>query len=116
MDDSALIIFTSGTTGKPKGAVTTHRNIDAQTSVLVKAWYWSSEDRIHHILPLHHVHGIVNALMCPLYIGATVEMHQKFDPKEVWTRWLDTLVEEKPRLTTFMSVPTVYGKHESILL
>ncbi|CAO3688532.1 unnamed protein product [Rhizopus microsporus] len=107
LDTSALIIFTSGTTGKPKGAVLTHRNLEAQASCLVKAWYWASNDRIHHILPLHHIHGIVNALICPLYIGATVEMYQKFDAAAVWSRWSDM---ERPRLTVFMSVPTVYAK------
>lgn len=107
IEAGALIIYTSGTTGQPKGAVSTHRVIDAQTSVLVKAWYWSSEDRIHHILPLHHIHGIINALICPLYAGATVEMHPRFDTIQVWSRWADL---EKPRLTVFMSVPTVYAK------
>jgi acyl-CoA synthetase (AMP-forming)/AMP-acid ligase II len=108
LDTSALIIFTSGTTGKPKGAVLTHRNIDAQASCLTKAWYWSAQDRIHHILPLHHIHGIVNALICPLYCGATVEMYQKFDATAVWSRWSDP---ELPKLSVFMSVPTVYGKN-----
>lgn len=106
-DAGALIIYTSGTTGKPKGAVSTHSVIDAQASVLVDAWYWSSQDRIHHILPLHHIHGIINALICPLYSGATVEMHQKFDTTQVWERWANINL---PRLTTFMSVPTVYSK------
>ncbi|RCH92345.1 hypothetical protein CU098_001033, partial [Rhizopus stolonifer] len=104
---SALIIYTSGTTGKPKGAVSTHCVIDSQASVLVKAWYWTSQDRIHHILPLHHIHGIVNALICALYAGATVEMHQKFDTTQVWSRWTNP---ELPRLSIFMSVPTVYAK------
>ncbi|EIE87516.1 hypothetical protein RO3G_12227 [Rhizopus delemar RA 99-880] len=107
LDASALIIFTSGTTGKPKGAVLTHRNIDAQASCLTKAWYWSAQDRIHHILPLHHIHGIVNALICSLYCGATVEMYQKFDAAAVWSRWSDP---ELPKLSVFMSVPTVYAK------
>lgn len=106
-DAGALIIYTSGTTGKPKGAVSTHSVIDAQASVLVKAWYWTSQDRLHHILPLHHIHGIVNALICPLWIGATVEMHQKFDTTQVWARWANM---DLPRLSVFMSVPTVYSK------
>ncbi|KAI8074850.1 hypothetical protein BC940DRAFT_230048 [Gongronella butleri] len=105
----AMIIYTSGTTGKPKGAVSTHDNMDAQTSVLVDAWHWTGDDRIYHILPLHHVHGIINALCCPLYAGATVEMHEKFDAKKTWQRWVDTL-NGKPRLSTFMTVPTVYAK------
>lgn len=104
-DAGALIIYTSGTTGKPKGAVSTHAVIDAQASVLVKAWYWSATDRIHHILPLHHIHGIINALISPLYIGATVEMHQKFATEQVWERWANI---DRPKLTVFMSVPTVY--------
>lgn len=103
----ALIIYTSGTTGKPKGAVSTHAIINAQASVLVKSWYWTSSDRIHHILPLHHIHGIVNALVTPLLIGATVEMHQKFVTEQVWERWSNT---DLPPLTVFMSVPTVYCK------
>ena len=88
-------------------------------STLVDAWYWSKSDRIHHILPLHHVHGIINALTCALYVGATVEMHQKFDAVQVWERWLASAppVSEdievhrtaRPRLSVFMSVPTVYG-------
>ncbi|KAL0079893.1 putative peroxisomal AMP binding enzyme [Phycomyces blakesleeanus] len=106
----ALIIFTSGTTGKPKAAVSTHDTIDAQTAVLVKAWRWTEKDRIHHILPLHHVHGVINALTCALYSGATVEMHQKFDPKQVWERWAESLSPKKPALTIFMSVPTIYSK------
>ncbi|KAF7722304.1 T-complex protein 1 subunit zeta [Apophysomyces ossiformis] len=101
----ALILYTSGTTGKPKGVVTTHDNIDAQVTVLVQAWKWTSNDRIHHILPLHHIHGIVNALNCALYAGAAVEMHPRFDAAEVWARW-----SAKPTLTIFMSVPTVYAK------
>ncbi|KAI7891526.1 uncharacterized protein EV154DRAFT_220851 [Mucor mucedo] len=103
----ALIIYTSGTTGKPKGAVSTHAIIHAQASVLVTSWYWSSTDRIHHILPLHHIHGIVNALITPLLIGATVEMHQKFVAEQVWERWSNV---DLPPLTVFMSVPTVYSK------
>ncbi|KAI9311864.1 hypothetical protein BX666DRAFT_2021199 [Dichotomocladium elegans] len=90
MQRRALILYTSGTTGKPKGVVTTHKNIDAQVTALVEAWLWSKDDRIHHILPLHHVHGIINALTCALYVGATAEMHPKFDAAKVWDRWLAT--------------------------
>ncbi|GBC03574.1 hypothetical protein RclHR1_00520026 [Rhizophagus clarus] len=56
----ALIIYTSGTTGKPKGVVSTHSNIKAQVSSLIEAWRWSDKDRILHVLPLHHLHGILN--------------------------------------------------------
>ncbi|KAI8981617.1 hypothetical protein BDF20DRAFT_911890 [Mycotypha africana] len=112
-DAGNLIIYTSGTTGKPKGALSTHAITDARISVLVNAWYWTANDRIHHTLPLHHIHGIINALLCPLYIGATVEMFEKFDAAQVWGRWaanIDDNKQERPAMTVFMSVPTVYSK------
>ncbi|RXG67396.1 putative ligase [Armadillidium vulgare] len=70
-ESPALIVYTSGTTGPPKGAVLTHRNIDAQVRSLSEAWEISSKDVMLHCLPLHHIHGIVNALVCPLAYGAS---------------------------------------------
>ena len=66
----AMIVYTSGTTGKPKGVVTTHANIAAQVTSLVTAWEWRADDWIQLVLPLHHVHGIVNVLTCALWAGA----------------------------------------------
>jgi len=100
----ALILYTSGSTGRPKGVLLSHRNLDATVDALVEAWGWSPEDRIVHALPLHHTHGIVNALLCPLAVGATVDMLAGFDPETVWNRFVD------PRTTLFMAVPTVYGR------
>ncbi|PKK72570.1 acetyl-CoA synthetase-like protein [Rhizophagus irregularis] len=102
----ALIIYTSGTTGKPKGVVSTHLNIKAQVSSLIEAWRWSEKDRILHVLPLHHLHGILNALTCAIYAGATVEMLPKFDAAEVWNRWMSP----ERNLSLFMAVPTIYSK------
>ena len=65
-----VVLYTSGTTGKPKGVLLSHVNVDAQVRTLVRAWAWSPADIIVHVLPLHHTHGIVNALLCPLYVGA----------------------------------------------
>src|SRR5215207_9787577 len=78
-DQRALIIYTSGTTGRPKGAVTTHQMIGAQISSLVSAWRWTPSDRLLLVLPLHHVHGIINGLGCALAIRATCEMLYPFD-------------------------------------
>ncbi|MEH2380894.1 MAG: acyl-CoA synthetase [Nostoc sp.] len=100
----ALILYTSGTTGKPKGVVTTHQNIQAQVTSLITAWEWTSDDRILHILPLHHIHGIVNVLTCALWAGAECQMLSKFDAKTVWNRICDG------DLTLFMAVPTIYVK------
>ena len=100
----AMILYTSGTTSKPKGVVTTHNNIEAQITTLVNAWEWEKDDHILNILPLHHVHGIINVLSCALWSGAICEFLPKFDAKKVW----DILGSE--RLTLFMAVPTIYYK------
>ncbi|MFN6481408.1 MULTISPECIES: acyl-CoA synthetase [unclassified Nostoc] len=100
----ALILYTSGTTGKPKGVVTTHQNIQAQVTSLTTAWEWTSDDRILHILPLHHIHGIINVLTCALWAGAECHILSKFDTETVWRRICDG------DLTLFMAVPTIYVK------
>ncbi len=65
-----MILYTSGTTSRPKGVVTTHANIAAQIASLVEAWGWSANDRVVLCLPLHHVHGIINVVSCALWSGA----------------------------------------------
>lgn len=100
----ALIIYTSGTTSSPKGCVTTHEIITHQASSLVKAWQYGPKDHLIHVLPLHHIHGIVNGLVASLLSGATVEMHPKFDPKVIWERW------ETRDSTLFFAVPTIYSR------
>ncbi|MGD8494674.1 MAG: acyl-CoA synthetase [Gemmatimonadales bacterium] len=98
----ALILYTSGTTGRPKGVVLSHGNLKATVDALVEAWGWTGDDRIVHVLPLHHTHGIVNALLCALRVGATVDMLPAFDAATVWERLTDE------RTSLFMAVPTVY--------
>jgi malonyl-CoA/methylmalonyl-CoA synthetase len=101
-DRRAMILYTSGTTSRPKGVVTTHDNISAQIKCLVEAWEWSAEDRIVLCLPLHHVHGIINVVSCTLWSGATCEMLSRFDANAVWERIADGTI------TLFMAVPTIY--------
>lgn len=103
-ESPALILYTSGTTGRPKGVVLSHRNLDATIYALIEAWGWTAGDRIVHVLPLHHTHGIVNALLCGLRVGATVEMLPAFDAGAVWDRFKDEAV------TLFMAVPTIYNR------
>ncbi|KAF3399611.1 Acyl-CoA synthetase family member 3 [Talaromyces pinophilus] len=105
LDRRALMIYTSGTTSNPKGCVTTHKNITFQADCLVKAWEYTPSDHLIHVLPLHHVHGIINGLTASFLSGATVEMYPKFDPKIIWERWQD-----KGSSTMFMAVPTIYSR------
>ena len=100
----AMIIFTSGTTSKPKGVVTTHGNIAAQITALVDAWAWQATDVIPLFLPLHHVHGIIAVLSCALWAGATVHVMP--------TLALDALCQQVANDTysLFMAVPTIYVK------
>jgi malonyl-CoA/methylmalonyl-CoA synthetase len=100
----AMILYTSGATGKPKGVVSTHLNIAAQIDCLVQAWEWSANDHALHVLPLHHVHGIINVLCCALSVGATCQMLPKFDESRVYSSIT------KNEITTFMAVPTIYVK------
>jgi malonyl-CoA/methylmalonyl-CoA synthetase len=99
-----LILYTSGTTGRPKGAVLSHGNIQAQVESLSTAWSWSAHDRVLLHLPLHHVHGIVNVLTCALWNGAVCEILPSFDPTAVWNRLASKT------LTLYMAVPTVYAR------
>lgn len=100
----AMILYTSGTTGNPKGVVTTHDVIEAQIKTLVEAWAWEAEDRILNILPLHHVHGIINVLSCALWAGASCTFLPKFDAERVWELFCSGSIN------VFMAVPTVYYK------
>jgi malonyl-CoA/methylmalonyl-CoA synthetase len=100
----AMILYTSGTTSRPKGVVTTHANIAAQIVSLVEAWEWKASDQTVLCLPLHHVHGIVNVVCCALWSGARCHLLPRFDANVVW----DLIAGDC--LTVFMAVPTVYVK------
>ena len=100
----AMILYTSGTTSRPKGVVTTHDIIAAQIRTLVEAWEWRADDRILLCLPLHHVHGIINVVSCALWSGAACEMLPRFDADAVWERI------RGGNITLFMAVPTIYVK------
>jgi malonyl-CoA/methylmalonyl-CoA synthetase len=103
--DDAILIYTSGATGAPKGALHTHASLDAQVAAQRAAWEWAPTDRILHALPLHHIHGAVNALYCALASGATVEFLPRFSPAVAW----DRLRRRQDPVTVFMGVPTMYS-------
>ena len=103
-EQGAIIVFTSGTTGKPKGVVHTVASVSAMVTSLIEAWGWEATDVIPLFLPLHHVHGIVNILLCALWRGATVDLYARFDAEQVCQKVADD------RYSVFMAVPTIYVK------
>ena len=102
--DYAIMFYTSGTTGKPKGAPLTNKNVAAGVKALVKSWKWTRNDVFLLALPLYHIHGIGVALCGSLYAGNTVILKKKFDAQNV----LETIQSRK--ITLFMGVPTMYFK------
>ena len=105
LTDDALIVYTSGTTGRPKGAVHTHASLRAGVDALRAAWGWQSEDRLILTLPLFHVHGLVAGLFGTLTAGATVTVFDRFDEKKV--------LDAASGHTMFFGVPTMYHRLEA---
>ena len=100
--DDALIVYTSGTTGKPKGAVHTHASLLAGTAALLTAWDWAPEDRLVLCLPLFHVHGLCAGLFGTLAAGASAVVFDRFDEGAV--------LGAAPSGTMFFGVPTMYHR------
>ena len=101
-DDLAAILYTSGTTGRSKGAMLTHGNLASNALALHRTWGFGPEDVLVHMLPLFHVHGLFVACHCVLLNGTAMRFHAKFDPK----RALADLAQS----TVFMGVPTFYTR------
>ena len=99
-----MILFTSGTTNKPKGVVSTHKTIQAQIGSLIDAWEWTANDVIPLFLPVHHIHGIINILSCGLWARATVHLFAKFDIAAIVKQVI------AGAYSVFMAVPTHYVK------
>lgn len=101
-DDSAAMLYTSGTTGRSKGAVLSCRNLVANARALHDAWRFTSDDVLLHVLPVFHVHGLFVALHCAFLAGAAVRFHERFDVAAVRA--------DLPRSTVMMGVPTQYHR------
>ena len=101
---SALVCYTSGTTGVPKGAVLSHANLLANSSALAVAWRWEPADRLLHVLPLFHGHGLCAALYTSLLVGGSLVLLPGFDA----TATLDAI--ESHEATLFFGVPTMYHR------
>lgn len=101
-DDIAVILYTSGTTGRPKGAMISHGNLAANGLALQKAWNWQQRDVLLHALPIFHIHGLFVACHNVLLGGSKMIFLEKFDSK--------TVMELLPKATVLMGVPTFYTR------
>ncbi|CAG9793027.1 unnamed protein product [Diatraea saccharalis] len=117
----AMLIYTSGTTSKPKGVVWTHNMLVSQIASLHTAWQYSANDVVLHALPLHHIHGQLNSLNASLAAGARVRMLPKFESHTVWARLLGMNGGAKTeiqgegqsveaKVSVFHGVPSMYSR------
>ena len=101
-DDIAALLYSSGTTGKPKGIMLSHGNISSNAESLVKAWGFQKSDCLLHALPIYHVHGLFVALGCVFMTGAKLKWLESFDA--------DVVLKSIPECTVMMGVPTYYTR------
>ncbi len=100
----AIIAYTSGTTGRSKGAMLLHRNLAANSAAVTQAWHWTESDRLLVTLPLFHVHGLCVGMHGTFLTGATADLRRRFDAVEVY----DALL--RGDMTMFFGVPTMYTR------
>jgi malonyl-CoA/methylmalonyl-CoA synthetase len=101
-DDLAALLYSSGTTGVPKGIMLTHANLLRNTESLVEAWGFTEDDRLLHALPIFHVHGLFVAIGCVMLSGASMRWHTTYNAKAV--------IQHLPECTVLMGVPTYYTR------
>ncbi|KUI60509.1 Acyl-CoA synthetase family member 3, mitochondrial [Cytospora mali] len=125
---AGMMLYTSGTTNRPKGVLIPQSVMTAQARSLLKAWEYSPADRLLHVLPLHHIHGTINAIFTPLFAGSSVEFLYPFNADAVWKRFAAPFLktdttngvnghaatppppQPKEKITFFTVVPTVYSR------
>lgn len=126
--DAGMMLFTSGTTAKPKGVMLSEANLAAQAQSLLTAWQYRPSDRLLHVLPLHHIHGTVNAIITPLLAGSSIEFMYPFTASRVWKRFATPFLkherahedhddeagnsasEQQCPITFFTAVPTIWSR------
>lgn len=101
-DQGALMLFTSGTTGRPKGAMLTHANLLSNVAALSDAWGITENDRLLHVLPVYHGHGLYLGVAMPLLRGSSIIFLPKFDAARV--------LELMPEASMFMAVPAIWTR------
>lgn len=114
--EAGMMLYTSGTTNRPKGVLLPQSVLTAQSRSLLEAWEYSPSDHLLHVLPLHHIHGTVNAILTPLLAGSTIEFMFPFNADAVWKRLSAPFLPvanqaiPKDKITFFTVVPTVYSR------
>lgn len=116
------MLYTSGTTARPKGVLLPTHVLTAQCQSLLEAWKYTAKDRLLHVLPLHHIHGTVNALLAPLLAGSSIEFMFPFNVDNVWKRFAAPFMpqdeqvngyiseQQKVPITFFTVVPTIWAR------
>ncbi|KAJ6790079.1 hypothetical protein PWT90_06920 [Aphanocladium album] len=119
---AGMMLYTSGTTNRPKGVLLPEQVLTAQCRSLHQAWQYSPADRLLHVLPLHHIHGTVNAVLTPLFAGSSIEFMFPFNADAVWKRLAAPFLpttngtssssssSAATPITFFTVVPTVYSR------
>ena len=105
-DTPALILYTSGTTGPPKGVVITRRNIAANLDALAEAWAWTERDTVVHSLPLIHAHGLVLGLLGSLRVGGALHYVPRFAPESI----AKAIIDPRHEQTMLFAVPTMFHR------
>ncbi|AEO53352.1 hypothetical protein MYCTH_2294540 [Thermothelomyces thermophilus ATCC 42464] len=121
---AGMMLYTSGTTNRPKGVLLPQSVMTAQARSLLQAWEYSPSDHLLHVLPLHHIHGTINAIFTPLFSGSTIEFLFPFNADAVWRRFAapfltpdqtpdsdsDSPQPRHRKITFFTAVPTIYSR------
>ncbi|KAI9785560.1 MAG: hypothetical protein M1816_000371 [Peltula sp. TS41687] len=117
MGQGGMMLYTSGTTSRPKGVLLPQAALTAQCQSLVEAWKYGPEDHLLHVLPLHHIHGVINALLSPLFSGSSIEFMFPFNPTSVWKRLAAPFLKHngdhqriQEKISIFTAVPTIYSR------
>ncbi|EAA34865.2 acetyl-CoA synthetase-like protein [Neurospora crassa] len=111
--EAGMMLYTSGTTNRPKGVLIPQSVMTAQARSLIHAWEYTPADHLLHVLPLHHIHGTINAIFTPLFAGSSIEFMFPFNPDAVWKRFAAPFLpdtSDKKKITFFTVVPTVYSR------
>ncbi|KAK0747852.1 hypothetical protein B0T21DRAFT_419078 [Apiosordaria backusii] len=112
---AGMMLYTSGTTNRPKGVLIPQAALTAQARSLVQAWEYAPSDHLLHLLPLHHIHGTINAIFTPLFTGSTIEFLYPFNADAVWKRLAAPFSEDQTttpqsKITFLTAVPTIYSR------